>query len=98
MGHVYKDAREALLMPVEVGLKQAYDTKGLERVHEDDSFSVREEMSSTCRSDLMKAFGDLNIFRTSAAIPGTYASCRHWLSGEVAYWSAVERYGSTGPS
>jgi hypothetical protein len=53
MGHVYKDAREALLMPVEVVLKRAYDTKGLERVHEDSSFSIREEMSSTCRSDLM---------------------------------------------
>jgi hypothetical protein len=85
MGHVYKDATEALLMPLEVGLKQAYDTKGLESIHEDDSFSIREEMSSTCRSDLMKAFGDLNISRISAAIPGTYASSRHWLFGEVTY-------------
>jgi hypothetical protein len=45
LGHIYTDAREALLTSVEVVLKKVYDSKGLERVHEDESFSLREEMS-----------------------------------------------------
>jgi hypothetical protein len=54
MGHVYTGVREALLTAVEVVLKKVYDSKGLERVHEDESFSIREEMSSTCQPEFDK--------------------------------------------
>jgi hypothetical protein len=47
LGHEYKDVDEALLNAVEVVLRKAYETQGLERVHEEWESSKREEAGTS---------------------------------------------------
>lgn len=47
MGHRYKDVEEAAIKPVKEVLRKVYESRGLERVHnENESFSLQSEMLS----------------------------------------------------